>query len=599
MSDRDIDDLIVAIEQFGERQDWTGLNQRVYDFAKTTPDKLGVARQAIAQSVYPEFRSDQLEPAKRRNDALRRALEILTAHERLFFRGGLRQYRARVLQQPPQPWQDQADTPLPLKVSEEQETAYHRGWREPPNLPPSDLDTAAASQPDPSATFAGEGAFSADAKVVRPSEPDAGTDTNTFEVTSGSKPNEEFSAPGLPELPTQGPGPHFELTRKGVIDFVPPEALDRNGNNVARLRQLHPILRDLARELAEALGAGNIPHANLAARIGEYRKQVDQSLDKIDFAILYVEGLRLANAEKSAIEKIAEGELPSFRETDREALDTLLGLHGTFMLGTIAGAELIAAEERYRRRPAEEREYQAAAVDFAASFQNKPDVITPNAAAFVLGAAEQISQGANLERSGVIATGVILNIAITFTAVAMVTALPVVGGFIGGPGGAIAGGLTGYMASESLKKSKPFAAVIAPIIAKLDRAADLQKFEKFLRSVEQKARRLTKYNEQFSWLNRALDWIIPLPFNPDLLRRVDRLKLSSKALEIIRSDNVVYVGDLVQKTVAEMMRFPNCTRSIVNEISESLAYIGLHFGMELKDWPPDNIEDLLSKIGQP
>jgi hypothetical protein len=76
--------------------------------------------------------------------------------------------------QPPQPWQDQADTPLPLKVSEEQETAYHRGWREPPNLPPSDLDTAGASQPDPSATFVGEGAFSADATVVSPPEPVAG-----------------------------------------------------------------------------------------------------------------------------------------------------------------------------------------------------------------------------------------------------------------------------------------------------------------------------------------------------------------------------------------------------------------------------------------
>ena len=70
------------------------------------------------------------------------------------------------------PWQDQAETPLPLKVSEE--TAYHRGWREPPNLPPSDLDTAGASWSDTRATFAGEGAFSADATVVSPPEPVAG-----------------------------------------------------------------------------------------------------------------------------------------------------------------------------------------------------------------------------------------------------------------------------------------------------------------------------------------------------------------------------------------------------------------------------------------
>ena len=405
--------------------------------------------------------------------------------------------------------------------------------------------------------------------------------------------DEAVPAADLPDLPTQGPGPHFELTKKGVIAFVPPEALDRQGNNVGRLRQLHPTLRDLARELAEALGRGNIPHANLAARIGEYCKRVDQTLDTIDFTLLYIEGVRLANADKAAIEKTTEGELPPLGETDREALDTLLALHGTFMLGTIAGADLIAAEQRYRRRPARENT-RAAAVDFAGSLQNKPDVIDPNAAAFVLGAAEQIGQGANPERSGVVATGAVLNVAITVAAVAVVTALPVVGGLIGGPAGLIAGGLTGYMASESVKKSKPFAAVIAPIIAKLDGAADLWKFKDFLLSVELKARRLARYNEQFVWLNKALDWITPitLRFNKDLLRKVDELEISKSAADVLRSDNIVYVGDLVQKTATEIMHSSGCTRSVLNELSESLASIGLHLGMELQGWPPENIEDL-------
>jgi hypothetical protein len=76
--------------------------------------------------------------------------------------------------QPPQPWQDQADTPLPLKVSEEQEPPITAGGGSPPNLPPSDGDTAGASQPDPSATFAGGGAFHADTTVVSPPEPVAG-----------------------------------------------------------------------------------------------------------------------------------------------------------------------------------------------------------------------------------------------------------------------------------------------------------------------------------------------------------------------------------------------------------------------------------------
>jgi hypothetical protein len=81
----------------------------------------------------------------------------------------------------------------------------------------------------------------------------------------GAEPDHATQTGALPDLPPQGPGPHFELTKAGVIDFVPPESLDREGNNVARLRQLHPTLRELARRLTESLGTGNAPHAHLGA----------------------------------------------------------------------------------------------------------------------------------------------------------------------------------------------------------------------------------------------------------------------------------------------------------------------------------------------
>jgi hypothetical protein len=44
-----------------------------------------------------------------------------------------------------------------------------------------------------------------------------------------------------PEIPPQGYGPHFEIGEDGVISFAPPQSLDRQGNNVARLTKLHPI----------------------------------------------------------------------------------------------------------------------------------------------------------------------------------------------------------------------------------------------------------------------------------------------------------------------------------------------------------------------
>jgi hypothetical protein len=70
MDDPDIVALIAAIEQFGEGQDLTGLEPRVTDFAVAARGKIGLARQAIAQRIHPEFQQDQLEAATLRNRRL-------------------------------------------------------------------------------------------------------------------------------------------------------------------------------------------------------------------------------------------------------------------------------------------------------------------------------------------------------------------------------------------------------------------------------------------------------------------------------------------------------------------------------------------------
>jgi hypothetical protein len=160
-------------------------------------------------------------------------------------------------------------------------------------------------------------------------------------------------APGSepPSLPSQGVGPHFAVDEEGVIGFAPSEALDRQGNNVARLLKLHPTLLDLSRKLIEALGSGDAPHAYLRDRAEAYKKIVDQALDAIDFSLLHVEGIRLTNADKATTEKIAErySNLPSLETAAREILDTLLQLHGIFIMSAAEGIEAIAAEERRRR----------------------------------------------------------------------------------------------------------------------------------------------------------------------------------------------------------------------------------------------------------
>lgn len=90
-----------------------------------------------------------------------------------------------------------------------------------------------------------------------------------------------------------------------------------------------------------------------------------------------------------------------------------------------------------------------------------------------------------------------------------------------------------------------------------------------------------------------------LPFSKHLLRKVDELELSVRSANCLKNDNIVYIGDLVQKTEAEMLRTPNFGRKSLNEIKEVLSQMGLHLGMEVESWPPDNIEELAKKLEEP
>ena len=87
-----------------------------------------------------------------------------------------------------------------------------------------------------------------------------------------------------------------------------------------------------------------------------------------------------------------------------------------------------------------------------------------------------------------------------------------------------------------------------------------------------------------------------LEFNAALLKKVDELELSVRSANCLKNDNIVYIGDLIQKTESEMLRTPNFGRKSLNEIKEVLAQMGLHLGMEVPNWPPENIEDLAKRF---
>jgi DNA-directed RNA polymerase subunit alpha len=90
-----------------------------------------------------------------------------------------------------------------------------------------------------------------------------------------------------------------------------------------------------------------------------------------------------------------------------------------------------------------------------------------------------------------------------------------------------------------------------------------------------------------------------LPFNKNLLRKVDELELSVRSANCLKNDNIIYIGDLVQKSETDMLRTPNFGRKSLNEIKEVLGQMSLHLGMEIPNWPPENIEDLAKRLDDP
>src|SRR5262249_41770607 len=143
----------------------------------------------------------------------------------------------------------------------------------------------------------------------------------------------------------------------------------------------------------------------------------------------------------------------------------------TFLLASRNGLEAVEAEQRYQRNQKEEAQYRTAALDFAHSLQNRAYVIDQNVALVALNAAEEIGRGPNPERSGSMATGILRNLAIT---VATAAALGTVSADAIASGSSILMALAGaatLVATDGLRKSKPFAALSMIVSEGINRSA--------------------------------------------------------------------------------------------------------------------------------
>jgi len=83
-----------------------------------------------------------------------------------------------------------------------------------------------------------------------------------------------------------------------------------------------------------------------------------------------------------------------------------------------------------------------------------------------------------------------------------------------------------------------------------------------------------------------------------LFRRVEGYFLSVRARKCLKRLNIHYVGELVQKSESELLRVRNFGRRSLREVKWELAQIGLHLGMQIPSWPPENLEELINYFAQ-
>lgn len=99
--------------------------------------------------------------------------------------------------------------------------------------------------------------------------------------------------------------------------------------------------------------------------------------------------------------------------------------------------------------------------------------------------------------------------------------------------------------------------------------------------------------------NEKITESVEIPFNRNLLRKVEELELSVRSANCLKNENIIYIGDLVQKTEAEMLKTPNFGRKSLKEIQVFLSQMALELGMQVTGWPPENIEELAKKLDEP
>jgi hypothetical protein len=326
----------------------------------------------------------------------------------------------------------------------------------------------------------------------------------------------EAHSPSEP-IPAQGAGPHFVLGPDLKIVLAPPSDFDVDGNNLVRIRQLLPLVRQAAADLAGHINPNT--HPELARVLVDYRAAIAGEPETITWGTVFGHGVRLENAASTARREIANRLHEPLEDAAQEALDSVLTFHGPLILASKEGRELTEEADHFRLTRDEQAVLRADVQSVADALKNSPEIIDATAANILVDAAEMIGEGPHPERSAVFSIATLRHAASIFVPAATLASFIPVGGLLGNFFGAAIGAGIAWAGYESLKKSKMYSeatAALGPVWDQLRDATEAQvlqqmirlaPFRNFVTSTEEPLRRIAHIIRS-RWMTRYIDFIV-------------------------------------------------------------------------------------------
>jgi hypothetical protein len=326
----------------------------------------------------------------------------------------------------------------------------------------------------------------------------------------------EHTAPA--PIPPQGAGPHFQLNLNLRIALALPSEIDADGNNLSRINNLLPIVRQAASDLAAHLNPNT--HPEISRTLKDYRDAIAGGPPAIPWGIAWGLGVRLENAASATRRRIEDRLEPPLEDAAQEALDTFMTLHGPLILATKEGQDLTKQAVEFRLREDQRSQLREDADAIARAVISASDLIEPSAAPVIAAAAEATDDGPHPERGAAYWAATVRNIAVILIPAAMLGSVgAVAGAYLGASVGGAAGAGLGAVAGLTLRESERAKVAAKALGAEYDHLLNrggaamvaglrrLTPFRRLVIAIEQPLRRYAE-TTQSRWMLRYIDFIV-------------------------------------------------------------------------------------------